>query len=78
LQLSRGDQLLMFTDGLVEACDQDDAPFGEASLVFKSGELVVRDGLVVSRPFGRAFAVRRSQTAATGRGGGKDYTSYPA
>jgi sigma-B regulation protein RsbU (phosphoserine phosphatase) len=33
VQLNRGDQLLMFTDGLVEACDQDDAPFGEANLV---------------------------------------------
>jgi sigma-B regulation protein RsbU (phosphoserine phosphatase) len=33
LQLNRGDQLLMFTDGLVEACDQDDAAFGEANLV---------------------------------------------
>lgn len=33
LQLNRGDQLLMFTDGLVEACDQDDEAFGEASLV---------------------------------------------
>jgi sigma-B regulation protein RsbU (phosphoserine phosphatase) len=33
IQLSRGDQLLMFTDGLVEACDGDNKPFGEASLV---------------------------------------------
>jgi phosphoserine phosphatase RsbU/P len=33
LQLNRGDQLLMFTDGLVEACDQDDAAFGEANIV---------------------------------------------
>ncbi|MGH9500623.1 MAG: PP2C family protein-serine/threonine phosphatase [Terriglobales bacterium] len=33
LQLSRGDQLLMFTDGLVEACDADDTAFGETNLV---------------------------------------------
>ena len=33
VQLSRGDQLLMFTDGLVEACDQDDEAFGEANLI---------------------------------------------
>jgi phosphoserine phosphatase RsbU/P len=33
VQLSRGDRLLMFTDGLVEACDQDDEAFGEGNLV---------------------------------------------
>ena len=33
LQLDRGDQLLMFTDGLVEASDRDDVAFGEANLV---------------------------------------------
>ncbi len=33
VQLNRGDQLLMFTDGLVEACDQDEKAFGEANLV---------------------------------------------
>jgi len=29
LQLRRGDRLMLFTDGLVEACNQDDEPFGE-------------------------------------------------
>jgi sigma-B regulation protein RsbU (phosphoserine phosphatase) len=33
VQLNRGDQLLLFTDGLVEACDEDDEPFGEANVV---------------------------------------------
>jgi len=33
LQLRRGDSLLFFTDGLVEACDRDDEPFGEWNLV---------------------------------------------
>ncbi|HYA24525.1 MAG TPA: SpoIIE family protein phosphatase [Terriglobales bacterium] len=33
VQLQRGDSLLLFTDGLVEACDQDDEPFGESGLV---------------------------------------------
>jgi sigma-B regulation protein RsbU (phosphoserine phosphatase) len=33
LQLNRGDQLLMFTDGLVEACNQDQKAFGEENLV---------------------------------------------
>lgn len=33
VQLNRGDQLLMFTDGLVEACDQNDQAFGEAGMV---------------------------------------------
>jgi sigma-B regulation protein RsbU (phosphoserine phosphatase) len=32
VQLNRGDQMLMFTDGLVEACDVNDKPFGEANL----------------------------------------------
>ena len=31
--LSRGDILLLFTDGVVEACDQQDEPFGEERLV---------------------------------------------
>jgi len=31
--LNRGDQLIMFTDGLVEVCDQDEEPFGEANVV---------------------------------------------
>lgn len=33
VQLNRGDQLLMFTDGLVEACNGDDVAFGEANMV---------------------------------------------
>jgi sigma-B regulation protein RsbU (phosphoserine phosphatase) len=33
LQLNRGDQLLMFTDGLVEACNQDQKAFGEENMV---------------------------------------------
>jgi sigma-B regulation protein RsbU (phosphoserine phosphatase) len=33
VQLNPGDQLLMFTDGLVEACDPDDEAFGETNLV---------------------------------------------
>jgi phosphoserine phosphatase RsbU/P len=33
VQLNRGDQLIMFTDGLVEVCDQDEEPFGEANVV---------------------------------------------
>jgi phosphoserine phosphatase RsbU/P len=33
VQLRRDDTLLLFTDGLVEACDDDDEPFGEWSLV---------------------------------------------
>jgi sigma-B regulation protein RsbU (phosphoserine phosphatase) len=33
MQLNRGDQLLMFTDGLVEACDPDEEAFGETNLV---------------------------------------------
>ena len=32
-QISRGDKLLVFTDGLVEACDADEEPFGEQNLV---------------------------------------------
>jgi serine phosphatase RsbU (regulator of sigma subunit) len=32
VQLKRGDNLLLFTDGLVEACDQDDEPLGESGL----------------------------------------------
>ena len=33
VQISRGDKLLVFTDGLVEACDADEEPFGEQNLV---------------------------------------------
>jgi phosphoserine phosphatase RsbU/P len=33
LQLRPGDTLLMFTDGMVEASNQDDEPFGEARMV---------------------------------------------
>jgi phosphoserine phosphatase RsbU/P len=33
VQLKCGDNLLLFTDGLVETCDQDDEPFGESGLV---------------------------------------------
>jgi phosphoserine phosphatase RsbU/P len=33
IQLMRDDNLLLFTDGLVEACDNDDEPFGEWNLV---------------------------------------------
>lgn len=33
VQVSRGDRLLVFTDGLVEACDADYTPFGEDNLV---------------------------------------------
>jgi sigma-B regulation protein RsbU (phosphoserine phosphatase) len=33
VQLNRGDRLVMFTDGLVEACDHDDEPFGESNMV---------------------------------------------
>jgi sigma-B regulation protein RsbU (phosphoserine phosphatase) len=33
LQLHRGDKLLLFTDGLVEACDADEEPFGEENMV---------------------------------------------
>lgn len=29
IQMSRGDKLMLFTDGLVEASDRDDVPFGE-------------------------------------------------
>jgi sigma-B regulation protein RsbU (phosphoserine phosphatase) len=32
LQLRPGDALMLFTDGLVEACDQDEEPFGEERL----------------------------------------------
>jgi len=33
LQLRSGDRLMMFTDGLVETCNQDDEPFGEERLI---------------------------------------------
>jgi sigma-B regulation protein RsbU (phosphoserine phosphatase) len=38
LQLRPGDRLMMFTDGLVEACDQDDEPFGEERLISVASE----------------------------------------
>ena len=33
LQMRSGDQLLLFTDGLVEACNTDEEPFGEHNLI---------------------------------------------
>ena len=33
LQIRNGDRLLLFTDGLVEACDAQDVPFGEHNLI---------------------------------------------
>jgi len=33
LQISSGDKLVVFTDGLVEACDADEEPFGEQNVV---------------------------------------------
>jgi sigma-B regulation protein RsbU (phosphoserine phosphatase) len=33
LQLRSGDTLLLFTDGVVEACNQDEEPFGEERLI---------------------------------------------
>jgi sigma-B regulation protein RsbU (phosphoserine phosphatase) len=33
LQMKSGDQLLLFTDGLVEACNADEEPFGEQNLI---------------------------------------------
>jgi phosphoserine phosphatase RsbU/P len=33
LQIRTGDKLLLFTDGLVEACDADEEPFGEDNLI---------------------------------------------
>lgn len=33
LRLNSGDQLMLFTDGLVEACDRDDQPFGEERVI---------------------------------------------
>jgi formylmethanofuran dehydrogenase subunit A len=46
-------------DVAVYTPDKDRAKmFGEASFVFKSGEVVVRDGAVVNRSFGHVFAVR--------------------
>ena len=33
VQISSGDKLLVFTDGLVEACDADEEPFGEQNMV---------------------------------------------
>jgi serine phosphatase RsbU (regulator of sigma subunit) len=52
VQLNRGDQLLMFTDGLVEACDHEDEAFGEANLVkvatrdFSAGATEVMNALM--------------------------------
>jgi sigma-B regulation protein RsbU (phosphoserine phosphatase) len=33
VKVSSGDRLLVFTDGLVEACDANEEPFGEQNLV---------------------------------------------
>jgi len=33
VQMRSGDQLLLFTDGLVEACNADEVPFGEQNLI---------------------------------------------
>jgi serine phosphatase RsbU (regulator of sigma subunit) len=33
LPMRNGDKLLMFTDGLVEACNADDESFGEQNLI---------------------------------------------
>jgi phosphoserine phosphatase RsbU/P len=33
LRIGSGDQLLLFTDGLVEACNADDEPFGEEEVI---------------------------------------------
>jgi len=38
LQMRTGDRLLLFTDGLVEACDADEKPFGEHKLVLIARE----------------------------------------
>ncbi len=38
LQMTRGDKLLLFTDGLVEACNADERSFGEPNLI-----LIARD-----------------------------------
>jgi len=38
LQMTRGDKLLLFTDGLVEACNADERSFGEHNLI-----LIARD-----------------------------------
>jgi sigma-B regulation protein RsbU (phosphoserine phosphatase) len=47
VQLRPGDRLMMFTDGLVEACDQDDEPFGEERLITiaRENRLAGADGL---------------------------------
>ena len=33
LQIGDGDRMLLFTDGLVEACGSDDEPFGEENVI---------------------------------------------
>jgi phosphoserine phosphatase RsbU/P len=33
LQITRGDKVLLFTDGLVEACNADEEPFGEHNVI---------------------------------------------
>ena len=33
MQLRTGDTLMLFTDGVVEACDQKDEAFGEESVI---------------------------------------------
>jgi len=39
LQFERGDTLLLFTDGVVEACDEQEQPFGEERLLQLTREL---------------------------------------
>jgi formylmethanofuran dehydrogenase subunit A len=52
-------------DIAVYARDRDKAKmFREAALVFKTGELVVRDGVVLRQPFGRIFNVRLQRERA--------------
>ena len=38
LRMRSGDKLLLFTDGLVEACNADEEPFGENNLIRIAGE----------------------------------------
>ena len=55
-------------DVAVYTPDRDKAKmFRAAALVFKNGELVVRDGAVIAQPFGRAFDVRPEAARAIDR-----------